>query len=178
MEAYRSGHNGPDSKWSTRLFVLSTRKSSRDAGLSQFKKVNILLFCPVVLSSVFFQNFRLNIWRVVRVVEGAALEMLCSQKEPRVRIPNSPPKSPVTMRVCWTFLFSPSGLCPTFFCGTEQLNTDIFLLCNRFIVRFFLSHSTCSENLQRPARTFLPPWPVRRISLTNNPNAHRCLRLY
>mgnify|MGYP007067569645 CR=1 FL=1 len=33
------------------------------------------------------------------------LEMLCSQKEPRVRIPNSPPKSPVNKRVCWTFLF-------------------------------------------------------------------------
>ena len=28
------------------------------------------------------------------MVEGAALEMLCSQKEPRVRIPNSPPKKP------------------------------------------------------------------------------------
>ena len=33
------------------------------------------------------------------------LEMLCSQKEPRVRIPNSPPKSPVNKRVCRTFLF-------------------------------------------------------------------------
>ena len=76
METYRSGRNENDSKWSTRLFVLSTQKSSSDAGLSQFKKVNILLFCPVVLSSVFFQNFRLNIWRVVRVVEGAALEIL------------------------------------------------------------------------------------------------------
>ena len=76
MERYRSGHNGPDSKWSTRLFVLSTPKPSSNAGLSQFKKVNILLFCPVVLSLVFFQNFRLNIWRVVRVVEGAALEIL------------------------------------------------------------------------------------------------------
>ena len=54
-EAYRSGHNGPDSKWSIKLFVLSTRKSSSHAGLSQFKKVNILLFCPVVLSSVFFR---------------------------------------------------------------------------------------------------------------------------
>ena len=31
-------------------------------------------------------------WRVVRAVEGAALEMLCSpQREPRVQIPNSPP---------------------------------------------------------------------------------------
>lgn len=28
-----------------------------------------------------------------------------SRKASRVRIPNSPPKSPVTMRVCWTFLF-------------------------------------------------------------------------
>ncbi len=33
----------------------------------------------------------LIVWRVVRVVEGAALEMLCPQKGPRVRIPNSPP---------------------------------------------------------------------------------------
>ena len=32
------------------------------------------------------------LWRVVRVVEGAALEMLCT-KVPRVRIPNSPPNS-------------------------------------------------------------------------------------
>ena len=40
------------------------------------------------------------------MVEGAALEMLCSQKEPRVRIPNSPPKSPVNKRVCRTFLFA------------------------------------------------------------------------
>ena len=30
--------------------------------------------------------------RVVREVEGATLEMSCSQKEPRVRIPNSPPQ--------------------------------------------------------------------------------------
>ena len=33
------------------------------------------------------------------------LEMLCFQKEPRVRIPNSPPKSPVNNRAFWTFLF-------------------------------------------------------------------------
>ena len=46
---------GPHSKWSTRLFISSTRKPSSHAGLSQFKKVNILLFCPVVLSSVFFR---------------------------------------------------------------------------------------------------------------------------
>ena len=168
---------GPHSKWSSRLFVLSTRKPSSHAGLSQFKKVNILLFCPVVLSSVFFRNFRLNIWRVVRVVEGAALEMLCSQKEPRVRIPNSPPKSPVTMRVCWTFLFSPSGLCSTFF-ARQNSQTQIFFTLQPLHRQIFLSHSTYSENLQRPVKTVPPPWPVRRISLTNNPNAHRCLRLY
>ena len=41
---------GPHSKWSSRLFVLSARKPSSDAGLSQFKKVNILLFCPQYFS--------------------------------------------------------------------------------------------------------------------------------
>ena len=70
------------------------------------QKSNILLFCPAVLPFGFSQNFRLNnTRRVVRVVEGAALEMLCSLKEPRVRIPNSPPKSPVTMRVSGLFPF-------------------------------------------------------------------------
>ena len=34
-----------------------------------------------------------SIWRVVREVEGASLEMMCSQKEPRVRIPNPPPQA-------------------------------------------------------------------------------------
>ena len=85
-----------------------------------------VLPCCSVLS--IFQNFRLNIWRVVRVVEGAALEMLCSQKEPRVRIPNSPPKSPVTMRVCWTFIFFSKWFVPNIFCRTEQPNPDVFYL--------------------------------------------------
>ena len=40
------------------------------------------------------------------MVEGAALEMLCSQKEPRVRIPNSPPKSPVNQGVSGLFFFA------------------------------------------------------------------------
>ncbi len=39
------------------------------------------------------------------MVEGAALEMLCSQKEPRVRIPNSPPKSPVNQGFSGLFFF-------------------------------------------------------------------------
>ena len=43
--------------------------------------------------SFFRETFgEVNIWRVVREVEGAALEMLCSRKEPWVRIPDSPPK--------------------------------------------------------------------------------------
>ena len=41
----------------------------------------------------------------LKCVRSKTLEMLCSQKEPRVRIPNSPPKSPVNKRVCRTFLF-------------------------------------------------------------------------
>ena len=85
MEAYRSGHNGPDSKSYGNLVVSSAGKPSSHAGLSQFKKVNILLFCPVVLSSVFFQNFRLNIWRVVRVVEGAALEISLGKRKQNFR---------------------------------------------------------------------------------------------
>ena len=60
-----------------------------------------VLPCCSVLSV--FQNFRLNIWRVVRVVEGAALEMLCSQKEPRVRIPNSPPLKACSQADCRLF---------------------------------------------------------------------------
>ena len=159
-ESYRSGHNGADSKWSTRLFVLSSPKPSSNAGLSQFKKVNILLFCPVVLSLVFFQNFRLNIWRVVRVVEGAALEMLCSQKEPRVRIPNSPPKSPVTMRVCWTFLFSPSGLvCDQHFLRGRTAKHRYFLPYNRFIVRLF----------------YLTPLALKSFSVRQKHSAHHGL---
>ena len=39
------------------------------------------------------------------ISKRTALIMLCSQKEPRVRIPNSPPRSPVNKRVCRTFLF-------------------------------------------------------------------------
>ena len=56
MEAYRSGHNGAHSKWSGKLSVSSTSNSSVYAGLPRFKKVNSLLFCPVVLPSVFGGN--------------------------------------------------------------------------------------------------------------------------
>ena len=80
-------------------------KKPINTGFSPVRKLNILLFFPSVLSKSFGRNAGLHTRRVVRVVEGAALEMLCSQKEPRVRIPNSPPKSPVNKRVCWTFLF-------------------------------------------------------------------------
>ena len=50
----------------------------------------------ILTRRVFFDRIlhkmNLTVWRVVRVVEGAALEMLCT-KVPRVRIPNSPPKA-------------------------------------------------------------------------------------
>ena len=86
------------------------------------QKSNILLFCPAVLPSGFSQNFRLNnTRRVVRVVEGAALEMLCSLKEPRVRIPNSPPKSPVTMRVSGLFPFPAKCFQSTAFLGQNNI---------------------------------------------------------
>ena len=117
-----------------------------------------VLPCCSVLS--IFQNFRLNIWRVVRVVEGAALEMLCSQKEPRVRIPNSPPKSPVTMRVCWTFLFSPSGLvCAQHFLQDRTAKPRCFLPCSRLIVRFF----------------YLTPLTLKTFSVRQKHSAHHGL---
>ena len=43
-------------------------------------------------------------WRVVRVVEGAALEMLCT-KVPRVRIPNSPPEKDADFDTIGVLLF-------------------------------------------------------------------------
>ena len=54
-------------------------------------------------------NCNTRLRRVVREVEGATLEMSCSQKEPRVRIPNSPPKTQSYQGFCpydWAFLFS------------------------------------------------------------------------
>ena len=45
-------------------------------GLPQFEKPNILQFFPSVLSKSFGNDFRIDIRRVVRVVEGAALEIL------------------------------------------------------------------------------------------------------
>ena len=52
-----------------------------------------------------FQNCRHRPQQTRKCQVRTRLEMLCSQKEPRVRIPNSPPKSPVNKRVCRTFLF-------------------------------------------------------------------------
>lgn len=50
-------------------------------GLPQFEKPNISQFFPSVLSKSFGNDFRIDIWRVVRVVEGAALEMLCPERD-------------------------------------------------------------------------------------------------
>ena len=65
-------------------------------GFSKSKIEYFFLFSPVVLSKSFLneKNYSLeDTRRVVREVEGASLEMMCSLKEPRVRIPNSPPQS-------------------------------------------------------------------------------------
>ena len=51
-------------------------KIQQPCGVTQFEKPNILLFFPSVLSKSFGNDFWIDIWRVVRVVEGAALEML------------------------------------------------------------------------------------------------------
>ena len=49
---------------------------------------------------VYYSLVKQNIWRVVRAVEGAALEMLCSpSREPRVQIPNSPPHTATSREV-------------------------------------------------------------------------------
>ena len=50
-------------------------------GLMQFEKPNISQFKPKVLSKSFGNDFSIDIWRVVRVVEGAALEMLCPERD-------------------------------------------------------------------------------------------------
>lgn len=54
------------------------------------------------------------------MVEGAALEMLCSQKEPRVRIPNSPPKKSSKLKGLLDFPFL-----------SDSLNFPIFALERR-----------------------------------------------
>ena len=96
------------------------------------------------------------IWRVVRVVEGAALEMLCTQV-PRVRIPNSPPSRVfITDSSCEhsIFLFQlyfRAGVMPALFVFYGQFYAGIFfeiystatpdlIASSRKIGLFFLFH--------------------------------------
>ena len=77
----------PPSKITKQPLTYKTRKFSKKCqfcppkiqcfcGLPQFEKPNILQFFPSVLSKSFGNDFRIDIWRVVRVVEGAALEIM------------------------------------------------------------------------------------------------------
>ena len=77
------------------------------SGFSPVRKLNILLFFPSVLPKSFWKKCGIT------YTESCPSGRRCSSrnavwvKPPRVRIPNSPPKSPVNKRVCRTFLFCP-----------------------------------------------------------------------
>ena len=108
-ESYRSGHNGTDSKFFGAKSVLSARNLVLMRGFT-VRKLNKF----VVLSVSSFQKFweRFSDWHMESCPRGRRCDTrnVVYRNVPRVRIPNSPPKSPVTMRVCWTFLFYTSEL--------------------------------------------------------------------
>ena len=91
MEKYSSGRRGVTRK-QTALVTVYFPKPLHRLAFTEFDPRQRKQAVYSFLSK--FRNSK--IWRVVRVVEGAALEMLCSQKEPRVRIPNSPPSTGAT----------------------------------------------------------------------------------
>ena len=103
MEKYRSGHNENDSKWSSKLSVSSTWKPSVYAGLSRFKKVNILLFCPIVLPSAFGGISGSTYTESCPSGRRCSTRNAVSRKASRVRIPNSPPSSSQAMYRLWRF---------------------------------------------------------------------------
>ena len=107
-EKYRSGHNGAHSKIFEKVSVLSTKNP---VFLRAYAVRKTEYFAVLSVSS--FQKF----WERFsdRHMESCPSGRRCStrnavsRKGPRVRIPNSPPESPVNMRVCWTFLFCSSS---------------------------------------------------------------------
>ncbi len=104
IEKYQSGHNGTDSKIFEKVSVLSTKNP-------------VFLRAPAVRKTEYFAVLSVSSFQKLwerfsdRHTESCPSGRRCStrnavsRKGPRVRIPNSPPESPVTMRVCWTFLF-------------------------------------------------------------------------
>ena len=101
---YRSGRNENDSKFFGLVSVSSTKNPVFMRGPAVRKTEYF-----VVLSVSSFQK----LWERFsdRHTESCPSGRRCStrnavsRKGPRVRIPNSPPKSPVNKRVCRTFLF-------------------------------------------------------------------------
>lgn len=76
------------------LELLPIYKDFKDTGYQiRFEQIECSLFNEKKkeFDNLLGTRYNILLWRVVRVVEGAALEMLCPQKGPRVRIPDSPP---------------------------------------------------------------------------------------
>ena len=110
MDRYRSGHNGPDSKWKTALVDSSAGNA---CNIRLFGSSN---FTIKYRSCVFFLHFSkcsINIkdtWRGIEVVITGLTRNQFASNRTWVRIPSSPPKSPVNSRVFWTFPFSRQGV--------------------------------------------------------------------
>lgn len=107
-----------------------------------------------------------------------------SRKGPRVRIPNSPPKSPVNMRVCWTFLFCLLEEAPPPKSWKEQAVfwreqggfSAFFLYSNPYVSPpccYPQFRPICCRNLQSPARAFRLPSPALRTAWSCSPDGRR-----
>ena len=84
-------------------------KTLDSSGFRNIKIEYFFLFSPVVLSKyILIEKTTVQKINVESCPSGrrCSTRNAVSRKGPRVRIPNSPPKSPVNKRVCWTFLFS------------------------------------------------------------------------
>ena len=76
-----------------------------NSGFSPVRKLNILLFFPSVLSKSFWKKCGITYTESCPSGRRCSTRNAVYRNVPRVRIPNSPPKSPVNKRVFWTFLF-------------------------------------------------------------------------
>ena len=80
-------------------------KKPINTGFSPVRKLNILLFFPSVLSKSFWKKCGITYTESCPSGRRCSTRNAVYRNVPRVRIPNSPPKSPVNKRVCRTFLF-------------------------------------------------------------------------
>ena len=113
MERYRSGHNGPDSKSCGELFVSSTKNLVAMRVLPGSK----IEYVCCSFRQFFPKPFSIGKREGKTAAEhrGSGIEVVITGLTRNqvvltgswVRIPPAPPsKNPVTMRVCWIFLFS------------------------------------------------------------------------